>query len=271
MVDVETEEDLYVGHGTKEEIKAWIESSGADKDGFTYEGKAAYYAIDGTPCFARAEKAGNLTITIPKYWLSPGNSNFPVKVTIPVVIEADNTEDENTSDEEITSKDTIISDTDSTITLKDSNNVLPEGTTLTSEKLTEGTAFDDVKKLVEEEKAIGEYAVYELNLLDNTDAAIHQLDGKVKVTLDLPITVGEGNKLQVYWVDGNLLIECPTTVSEGKVTFETDHFSTYVIAEIEAATIGQKGDRNISGGYVLFLAGGVLVVCGVLNRKRILR
>ena len=59
--------------------------------------------------------------------------------------------------------------------------------------------------------------------------------GGGKATVSLPYTVAEGNEATVYFVDsqGNKT-KMKSTYSNGVLTFETSHFSTYVVEQTPA-------------------------------------
>ena len=76
--------------------------------------------------------------------------------------------------------------------------------------------------------------------------------------MDAPFKVAEGKTIKVYRVDNDKLIECPTTYADGKVTFETNHFSTYVFAE--ADDVVEKS--NNSNGHIFIIIAVVVVVAG---------
>jgi hypothetical protein len=72
-------------------------------------------------------------------------------------------------------------------------------------------------------------------------------------------------------VDGDKLVECKTAISGGKVSFETDHFSTYVLVEQEEENvvtqpvIPDKGDNAIYYAMVMLIGLGVVFIT---NKKR---
>ena len=93
----------------------------------------------------------------------------------------------------------------------------------------------------------------ELNLFDDKNLALHQLDGYVNVTVPLPDGVAETAKLVVYRLeeDGSLTA-CETEISDGALTFQTNHFSTFVVM--------QETEQSHSFGIVLLV--GLLLVAG---------
>lgn len=224
---------------------------------------------EGYCYYARAEKNGSTTITIPEYPLASGET---ITVNIPVFVEAVSQEGGNDS--------VIESTTDNSIVIDNSNGVLPVGTVLQSAKLESGDVYNNAEKIIKENvDTLVKYAVYELDLTDGNGTEINQLNGKVSVTMAIPFTMAENSTLKVYRVDNDTLVNCPATVSNGKVTFETDHFSTYIFAE-ETATVvvpqptpeptpeqipitaPQTGDTSQVTTFVLLMMAGVSL-CGV--------
>lgn len=224
---------------------------------------------EGNTYYARADKDGSTTITIPEYPVASGGT---IIVNIPVVIEVVSQEGGNDT--------TIESTTDNSIVIDNSNSVLPTGTVLQSAKLESGEEYTNAETIVKTNVTnLGNYAVYELDLTDGNGTEIHQLNGKVSVTMDIPFTMAENSTLKVYRVDNGTLVNCPATVSNGKVTFETDHFSTYIFAEEKVTVVApqptpeptpeqppvtapQTGDSSQIITFVLLMMAGVSL-CGV--------
>lgn len=261
VFDVDTLETLDMLYVADEEWPALME----DVDDGTLAGKygkevGLVEEAEGFAYYARAEKEGNTIITIPEYPVAGGGT---ITVNIPVVIEA--VSQEGGSEEiEVPVDTTIESTTDTSITIDNSNSVLPAGTVLESAKLESGAVYENAEKIVKEEvTGLGKYAVYELNLADGDSNEIHQLNGKIFVTMNLPFVMAENTVLKVYRVDNDVLINCPAIVSEGKVTFETDHFSTYILAEEPAPIdVPATGDTSKVPAIVLLLMAGVSL-CGI--------
>lgn len=222
---------------------------------------------EGFAYYARAEKSGSTTITILEYPVVNGET---IAVNIPVVIQEVSQEGGNEEIEDTT----IESTTDTSIVIDNSNSVLPADTVLQSAKLESGEEYTNAEKIVKENvESPVKYAVYELDLTDGNGTEIHQLNGKVSVTMELPFKISENNELKVYRVDNKTLVNCPAKIVEGKVTFETDHFSTYifveeaVVAEQQPVTVPQTGNTSASFMYAMFLLAGISL-CGVAGFRK---
>lgn len=179
----------------------------------------------------------------------------------------------------------ITSGSDSNTSLKDSKGILPVNTKLDSKKVTEQKVIEKVTELVKNtikssdtiKKEFKELVVYELNLLDGT-TELHQLADKVEVTIAVPFQVSANEDILVYRVDGEKLVLCTSKISDGKLTFETDHFSTYVFVKVQTPVTAAPtptaptptGDRAPILQLVLVLLVGLVIVgtAVICYRKR---
>ena len=174
----------------------------------------------------------------------------------------------------------ITSGSDSNTSLKDSKGILPVNTRLDSKKVTEQKVIEKVTELVKNtikssdtiKKEFKELVIYELNLLDGT-TELHQLADKVEVTIAVPFQLSANEDILVYRVDGEKLVLCTSKISDGKLTFETDHFSTYVFVKVRApatAAPTPTGDRAPILQLVLVLLVGLVIVgtAVICYRKR---
>lgn len=156
---------------------------------------------------------------------------------------------------------------DAVATFKDESKVLPEGVTLSSERLESGVSFDLAKKLVEAKvNNILDMAVFEINLYDKDGIKLQQLNGKILLSLELPFEVENSNILHVYRVDGEELVECKVVSNEAKwCTIEVDHFSTFVF--VEQKGVPATGDTtNVLPYMILLLMGAGVFMVG--SKKR---
>lgn len=90
------------------------------------------------------------------------------------------------------------------------------------------------------------YAAYDISLLSN-GAAI-QPNGKVSVRIKIPAGMNK-DALDVYYVDANgkrTLLE--SYLLNGEIIFETDHFSTYVVAERKQQDSGNEEIKDAVTG-----------------------
>jgi len=104
-------------------------------------------------------------------------------------------------------------------------------------------------------------------------------DGETRI-VTVTVLANENETLEVYYVNGNRLEKVQSTYSDGKLTFYTDHFSTYTI--VSKAKETKKDDsspklnnilpktgltENSVGSVLLGLLGVVLAALGI-RRKR---
>lgn len=139
-------------------------------------------------------------------------------------------------------------------------NVIPEGAKLSVSKVVAGKEYVAAKKATE--KVADKIAVFSIDLL-NSDNVKVQPNGKLEITTDIP-TGYDVNRIAVYRLseDGTSYTKLDSKVVNGKVVFETDHFSTYMIAE-EKSTISDvdTGDRSVSG-IIFFVV--ILTIAGII-------
>ncbi len=196
-----------------------------------------------------------------------GKTNVELKITNNNSVKTDGP---STTADDLTVK--VESSDDKSISVAAANSILPANTTMKTQKVESGETYETAKKLVTEKiKNHGNYAVFDLNLMDGNNVELHQLKGKVQVTMDAPIQVAAGNTIKVYRVNGDELVECSSSVSDGRLTFETDHFSTYVFVEQPIAkTSPEMGDVDITL-YLSLLAIAFVMMAGVILHKKIVK
>lgn len=136
-----------------------------------------------------------------------------------------------------------LDNTETNIKLETSEGVIPSNTILEVASITEGTTYNTVKTALTN---ISKFKVFDINLL--SDGVKIQPNGKVKISIPVPAEFDKSN-LVVYRVEENGdKIEYTVTVNGDVATFETDHFSTYVLAEKETTqnteNTNNKTDRK---------------------------
>ncbi len=98
---------------------------------------------------------------------------------------------------------------------------------ISSNKVTDQTLLNKVAEVLK--NVSSKYIVYDISLLENNTKV--QPNGKIKVSIPIPSGYNT-SKLVVYRVTENSeKIEYKPVINGNYVTFETDHFSTYVLAE----------------------------------------
>ena len=150
-----------------------------------------------------------------------------------------------------------------TAALADADGVLPTGATIAAATVTSGAAYEKAVEVIKAQvSGLGEYSVMEINLTDAANTQVHQLNGYVQVTVPMPanITVKEGKAIVVYRLeDDGTLTRCDTTVENGVITFKTNHFSTYIVAEEDVTAVTSPKTEDISASMNLILCMGILL------------
>ncbi len=147
--------------------------------------------------------------------------------------------------------------------LADASGVLPEGATIAAATVTSGAAYEKAVEVIKAQvSGLGEYSVMEINLTDAANTQVHQLNGYVQVSVPMPanITVKEGKAIVVYRLeDDGTLTRCDTTVENGVITFKTNHFSTYIVAEEDVTAVTSPKTEDVSAGINLIFCMGILL------------
>jgi len=129
----------------------------------------------------------------------------------------------------------------------DTANIIPVGAKFEVVAVVSGDVFtkaeaivkDSVKSTgIEAGKEIGQIAVFEMNLTNLSNVAITQLDGKISVSLPVPAGFDVTKTITAFRVESDgTLTKLDTKIVDGNCVFKTDHFSTYVIAQVADATV----------------------------------
>ena len=121
------------------------------------------------------------------------------------------------------------------ISIKGSTSALPAGVKFEVSSLAKTSkSYASAEKALSEKKLDGKFTVHEINLKDADGTQLHQMGDYVVVTLPVPegFTVSSTTTIAVYRLeDDGTLTKCTSTVVDGKLSFSTDHFSTYVFVE----------------------------------------
>lgn len=168
------------------------------------------------------------------------------KITIPAAAVTGNIEIKATAVEEVVvpeenqpvEDDTVITEEDiQDMDAKVENNA--EGTELVIAPIVQET-FDEVKTLVQDTFQDKIYQMVDIKLVDENGAAVQPEEGKkVSITIKLPEVLKAAKKIAVSRYDEvtKKLVQISTVdATDGKITFATDHFSTYVFADATPAS-----------------------------------
>ncbi len=159
----------------------------------------------------------------------------------------------------------VITSENDEVQIEVESNVVPEGTVLIANKITAGVELDAVTESLQE--VTDKFCAFDISL--ENDGVKIQPNGKVKVTISIPVGYDK-NKVAVYYIDNDGLKEkLLSTINGEQISFETDHFSTYVIAEVE-----DENNTNpmgwiipVSIGAVVLAGGGVCLYIFKIRKK----
>lgn len=121
-----------------------------------------------------------------------------------------------------------IEETTTKIKLEADTTVIPSNTVLEVATITEGEVYNTVKTALTN---ISKFKVYDINLL--SDGVKIQPNGKVKISVPVPTEYNKSNIVVYRVADNGDKTEYAVAINGDVATFETDHFSTYVLAEKE--------------------------------------
>lgn len=155
-----------------------------------------------------------------------------------------------------------------TFDVKAGNGVIPSGTSMKISKVVTGAQYSDAKAVTN--TVADKIAVFEIDLLSSSNTKI-QPNGKLSITTDIPSGF-DASKVAVYRLstDGKSFTKLLSSVYGGKVTFETDHFSTYMIVQESAEAVAVKapvtGD-NSPLALLVFVLLSAMVTLGVSIKR----
>lgn len=185
---------------------------------------------------------------------------------------------------------TTIKNEETNIELKADTNVVPSNTKLEATEIKTEKILNIVKVSLKE--ISNKYISYDITL--KSDGVAIQPNGKVKISIPIPSNFDK-TKLSVFRIsDDGTKIKYDTKVENNVATIETDHFSTYVLAEnnvvaknddnknnttetqepTQQTKKGEKDETPKTGtidivGYVLLVS--VLSVVGIVELKKKLK
>ena len=121
-------------------------------------------------------------------------------------------------------------------------------------KVTDDDYTAAITKIADKSYDNEKVVVYDISLIKD-DAKV-QPNGKVKVTIPAPFETENG--YVTYHISGENVEELETTLNGGKISFETESFSYFIVVgkrgdNAPAYTLVDKnGKEDVNGGYVLF-------------------
>lgn len=161
-------------------------------------------------------------------------------------------------------------DTETNVKLDTTTAVVPADTQLVVKEVTTGNEYNTVVSSLGNE--VNNFVTYDITLQSN--GVEIQPNGSVKISIPIPANFNKAN-LVVYRVDENgTKTQYNVTVDGNYATFETDHFSTYVLAErvVENTNGNELDDTPKTGvetnGTLALVITTILSIAGVVTLKK---
>ena len=164
--------------------------------------------------------------------------NFKVLATLGNVVDTD---DNKIPSEDTNIQNIIKKDSNTSIKLEAQNGVIPDNTTIDVTEITTGDIFDKIKNTLSE---IKNFKAFDITLKVNET----NIQPNRKVKISVPIPVGfDASRLAIYrFEEDGTKTEYKVKVENGYATFETEHFSIYVLGETTklSSETQDKTDKN---------------------------
>lgn len=157
--------------------------------------------------------------------------------------------------------------------VKAPENVIPDDTKLVISKVVAGKQYEEAKQAVKEQ--VNKIAVFNIDLIKN-DVKV-QPSGSLEITTDIPNGY-DVNLIAVYRIgDDGSYTKLNSNIVNGKIVFETNHFSTYVIAEENKDVVNTPAvtpsDVSTGDAHSIYMFILIMVMAGftaviLMKRKR---
>lgn len=152
---------------------------------------------------------------------------------------------------EVAGNSVALTDTNSGTSVDIPKSALPAGVTevtFASKPISKNSTVHQAASSAAAAKGFSNVTVFDLKLLDQNSTAITQLNGKVAVTLKVE---GDVNTVLYYNDATNSVENLGGTVKNGFITFETNHFSYYMLAKTASTTApslpgGNNNNANVT-------------------------
>lgn len=136
----------------------------------------------------------------------------------------------------------VEEDTTTGIKLETDTKIVPENTVLETKKVTESKTIQIVEESIKDVST--KFVTYDITL--KSEGVAIQPNGKVKIQIPIPNGYDK-TKLLVYRIsEDGTKTKYDIKIEENYVIIETDHFSTYVLAENNVTEKEEKTNNNTS-------------------------
>ena len=119
------------------------------------------------------------------------------------------------------------------------DNTAVKATKFVVEKVNEKTVAKVEELVKKADKNLNVVKTIDLHFTDDNGAVINK-QGETR-TVTVAVVANEGEKLEVYYVNGDKLEKVPSVYKDGKLTFFTSHFSLYAIVK----TVASNQDTSV--------------------------
>ena len=131
----------------------------------------------------------------------------------------------------------------------------------------EDKVVEAVKEAAKEVLKDKVYAAVDLKLVKGTEVV--QANGDVKVTINVPEKVKNAKVVEVFRLDADKLVSLgKADVKDGKISFTTNHFSTYVFADVTPAATDSEPGGDTAPVMMLLAIAAVAGAAVVASKKK---
>lgn len=160
---------------------------------------------------------------------------------------------------------TSLSKSSDSVKIDDLNNILPKNYIVQSQTITSGSEYDRIVKLMEDYSE--HYEAINISLMDYNGSEI-TLSDNIKYYLEVSPSF-DRNKLEVYYLDGDKLINVACDGYGRYVTFSSNMVGTFIVL-VPGITFHMPilGYILIAAGILLVIVGAVVVTIIIVKKKK---
>lgn len=160
---------------------------------------------------------------------------------------------------------TSLSKSSDSVKIDDLNNILPKNYIVQSQTITSGSEYDRIVKLMEDYSE--HYEAINISLMDYNGSEI-TLSDNIKYYLEVSSSF-DRNKLEVYYLDGDKLINVACDGYGRYVTFSSNMVGTFIVL-VPGITFHMPilGYILIAAGILLVIVGAVVVTIIIVKKKK---
>lgn len=160
---------------------------------------------------------------------------------------------------------TSLSKSSDSVKIDDLNNILPKNYIVQSQTITSGSEYDRIVKLMDDYSE--HYEAINISLMDYDGSEI-TLSDNIKYYLEVSPSF-DRNKLEVYYLDGDKLINVACDGYGRYVTFSSNMVGTFIVL-VPGITFHMPilGYILIAAGILLVIVGAVVVTIIIVKKKK---